>query len=113
MIRTLPELANGLNTIFPTRYSHFTSKTALPYICYIDTGYENLAADNTVIIEGTFVDIEFYSEDKDLTGESKIKTLLNLNELPYTQSPTIYIEAEGFFQSIFSIKLLNKPMEVI
>lgn len=113
MIRTLAELAVGLNALYPTRYSHFTSKQQTPFICYIDTDHENMAADNVIIVEGVYVDIEFYAVNKDLKGEAKIKGFLNKNELPYTQSPTIHIESEGFFQSVFSIKLLNKPQEVI
>lgn len=104
---TLTELAQALNKIYPTRFSHFTSRQEPPFICYIDTNYENTSADNKVIVEGSYIDIELYTKTKDLAAERKIKSFLNENELPYTQSPTIWIESEGFFQCIFSIKLLN------
>lgn len=104
---TMPELAQALNKLYPTRFSHFTSKQEPPFICYIDTDYDNMVADNKVIVEGTYIDIELYTKTKDLTAERKIKSFLNENELPYTQSPTIHIESEGFFQCIFSIKLIN------
>lgn len=104
---TMPELAQALNKLYPTRFSHFTSKQEPPFICYIDTDYDNMVADNKVIVEGTYIDIELYTKTKDLTAERKIKSFLNENELPYSQSPTIHIESEGFFQCIFSIKLIN------
>lgn len=112
-IKTLEELGEGLQTLYPTRYSHFAKEQARPFITYIDTDYENFAADNIITVEGTYVDIELYVDNKDEQAEAKIKQFLNQNELPYTQSATIYIESERFFQSIFSIKLLNKPMEVL
>ena len=105
---TLSELAQGLNKLYPTRFSHFTSKQDPPFICYIDTDYDNTSADNKVIVEGAYIDIELYTKTKDLTAERKIKSFLNENELPYTQSPTIHLESEGLFQCVFSIKLLNK-----
>ena len=104
---TMGELAQALNKIYPTRYSHFTSRQEPPFICYIDTDYDNTTADNKVIVEGSYIDIELYTKTKDLAAERKIKSFLNENELPYTQSPTIWIESEGFFQCIFSIKLLT------
>lgn len=104
---TMGELAQALNKIYPTRFSHFISRQEPPFICYIDTDYDNTTADNRVIVEGSYIDIELYTKTKDLTAERKIKSFLNENELPYTQSPTIWIESEGFFQCIFSIKLLN------
>lgn len=105
---TMPELAKALNKLYPTRFSHFTSKQDPPFICYIDTDYDNFTADNKVIVEGVYVDIELYTKTKDLAAERKIKSFLNENELPYGQSPTIPLESEGLFQCIFTIKLLNK-----
>ncbi|MFJ7950776.1 hypothetical protein ACIQZG_04510 [Lysinibacillus sp. NPDC096418] len=104
---TLPELAQALNKLYPTRFSHFISKQEPPFICYIDTDYDNVSADNEVIVEGVYIDIELYTKTKDLTAERKIKDFLNTNKLPYGQSPTIFIESEGLFQCIFSITLIN------
>lgn len=112
-IRTLEELGAGLQTLYETRYSHFYEKQDTPFITYIETDYENVAADNKIILEGTYVDIELYDDKKNLEAERKIKSFLNANNLPYTQSETIYIESERFYQTILSIKLLNKPMEVL
>ena len=104
---TLTELAQGLNKIYPTRYSHFTSKQEPPFICYIDDGSNPLFADNKVLVEGTYIDIELYTKTKDLAAERKIKQFLNENELPYTKSPTVFIESEGIFQCVFSIEIIE------
>lgn len=104
----MPELARALNKLYPTRFSHFSSKQEPPFICYIDTDYENISADNKITVEGVYIDIELYTKTKDLIAERKIKSFLNENELPYSQSPTIFIESEGLFQCIFSVKLIQK-----
>lgn len=107
MIKTLAELAQGLNAIYPTQFSHFEKKQKPPYICYIDTGEENFYADDDALIEGTLVDIELYTINKDLKAEKKIKDFLRANKLSYTFYPSIRIESEGVFQCVFSIKLIN------
>lgn len=104
-MRTLGELAQGLNKIYPTRYSHFTKKQEPPFICYLDDGANTLVGDGKVIEEGTAIQIELYSKTKDLAAERKIKQFLNDNELPYEKGPTIWIESEGLFLCTFSIEI--------
>lgn len=105
MIKTLPQLAQALNATYPTRYSHFTTAQAPPFICYIDDGEENFHADNTILVEGTIINVELYTKNKDLAAERKVKDLFKLNEIPYEKGPTIFIESEGLFLTTFSIKL--------
>lgn len=103
---TLPELAQKLKALgYPVAYSHFTSFTTPPFICYIDDGSNNFHADNKVFAERILINIELYTKTKDLTAEKKIKDMLNENEIPYKQSPTVFIESEGVFQCTFSVTL--------
>ncbi|MDM5333434.1 hypothetical protein QUF56_09365 [Ureibacillus composti] len=102
----LQELAEKLNALYPTRYSHFTSAQEPPFICYLDDGSDNFYADNKVLVERTFVNIELYTKTKDLTAEKKIKGMLNDYKIPFQKSPTIFIESEGVFQCTFSITLI-------
>ena len=106
MTLTLPQLAQKLNAIYPTAYSHFKSTQALPFICYLVVSGDTFAADNTVLTESTYVDIELYSATKNLAAEKKIKDMLKENELPWSYDE-IYIEAEGVFKCTFSTKLIN------
>ncbi|MFL1998352.1 hypothetical protein VYF65_004152 [Lysinibacillus irui] len=103
---TLTELAQKLNSLYPTRYSHFTSAQEPPFICYLDDGSNNFYADNKVFVEGTLINIELYTKTKDFKAETKLKDLLNDNEIPYEQSPTVFIESEGVFQCVFSVTLI-------
>ena len=111
MIRTLDELANTLNELYPTRYSHFNKKQEGTFICYIDQGEENFHADNKVLAEIVEVDIELYSPNKNLQAERQIKNLLRENEVPYDVVETTYIESENLFMTTFNIELLNKYPE--
>jgi len=104
---TLSELHKALNELYPTRYSHFSKIQKLPFICYIDVGSSDFHADNSSYVEGTMIDIELYTDKKDLEAEQKIKELLKSNKLTYTVSPTVFIKTEGFFQIVFSTTLTN------
>ena len=106
-IRTLEQLAQQLNSLYPTRYSHFENHQARPFIVYLDQGEENFHADNLVHTEGILVDVELYTDTKDLAAERRIKDLFRDNEVPYSKSDTIFIQDESLYMTVFTIKLLN------
>ena len=104
---TLTELAQKLLALgYPVAYSHFKSAQAPPFICYLVVGSDTFTADDTVVSESTYIDIELYSATKNLTAEGKIKTMLKENELPWDYDET-FIKDEGVFKCTFSIQLLN------
>lgn len=104
---TLTDLAKKLNELgYPVAYSHFKSEQTLPFICYLVTEVDTFSADNRVISESTYVDIELYVDKKNPEAEQKIKTMLNNNELPYSYYE-IFIKDEEVFKCTFSTKLIN------
>ena len=103
----ITQLAQGLNAIYPTRYSHFESKQKAPFICYLDDGSNNLVADNVVVEESTAIRIELYTSKKDLEAERKIKQFLTNNEISYETDSTLFIESENLFLCVFNINLIN------
>ena len=107
MIRTLDELANKLNELYPTRYSHFNQKQDGTFIVYLDQGEENFHADNKVLTEITLVDVELYSPEKNLLAERQLKDLFRVNGITYDKLPTTYIEDEKIFLTTFTIELVN------
>lgn len=103
----LSELAQRLNALgYPVAYSHFKSAQAPPFICYLVVDSDTFSADNTVLSESTYVDIELYVTNKDLTVEKKIKDMLKENELPWSYDE-IFIKDEGVFKCTYSITLIN------
>ncbi|MFJ7736398.1 hypothetical protein ACIQ2D_08640 [Lysinibacillus sp. NPDC097287] len=104
---TLTELAQKLKALgYPVTYSHFKSVQTPPFICYLVVDGDTFTADDTVVSESTYVDIELYSSTKNLTAEGKIKAMLKENELPWDYDEQ-FIKDEGVFKCTFSIQLIN------
>lgn len=80
MISNLKNILGQLD--IPIAYSHFNTATELPYLVFYETGSDNVFADNKVYQECISVEIELYTQYKDITLESQLKTLLNDNEIP-------------------------------
>lgn len=103
---TLTELATLLEQAnIPVAYNHFKDAQTLPFICFIDTGTDNLIADNKVYHKVVNVDIELYTEDKDEQLEEVLENILNDNELPYNKGGSFFIDEENMYQTIYTIKL--------
>lgn len=104
---TLSELAQKLDALgYPVAYSHFKSSQVPPFICYLIVDGDTFSADNTVLSEITYIDIELYVANKDLVAEKKIKDMLKENKLPWGYDE-IFIQSEGVFKCTFSINLIN------
>ncbi|MEY9980395.1 hypothetical protein [Lysinibacillus sp. RC79] len=104
---TLSELAQKIKALgYPVAYSHFKSGQAPPYICYLVVDGDTFNADNTVLLEIPYVDIELYVTNKDLVAEKKIKDMLKENKLPWDYDE-IFIQSEGVFKCTFSISFID------
>jgi sulfur transfer complex TusBCD TusB component (DsrH family) len=75
-----------------------------PFIVYLVAYSSNMMADNKVHHEIKNVQIELYTDKKDLIAENKVASVLNENELPYQTTET-FIEAESLFQKIYEVRL--------
>ena len=103
---TLTELKKLLDaTGFPVAYSHFNEAKATPYICYLVTYSPNFHADNQTYKKVNSVDIELYTDIKDLQAESIVEDILDKNEIPYDSDET-FIESEKLFQKIYEVRLI-------
>lgn len=103
---TLQELLNLLDsTGFPVAYNHFNSAPSVPFIVYRLPSEDGFDADNMVYHNISDVEIEVYTNRKDLNVEATIKNLLNENELPFVTFET-FIESEKLFQKIYETRLI-------
>jgi hypothetical protein len=96
-------------TGFPVAFSHFTETEneplpKPPFICYLPTYSSNFMADNKVHIPIQNVQIELYTDKKDLDAEGKVAAALNENEMPYATTET-FIESEELYQKIYEVRL--------
>lgn len=107
----LQELVNKLKELgYPVAFSHFkvdgdNPPPPLPFITYTTPGSNNLIADNKVYHKTTEVNIELYTESKDIEAERTVEDMLDVNELPYNASQS-WIEGEGVFLKIYEIGLI-------
>jgi hypothetical protein len=108
---SLEELAAILqSTGLPVAYSHFVESEDSPlpqppFIIYLVAYTSNFAADNTVYYEIRNIQIELYTDTKDIETEHLLEGVLNSNELVY-QSTESYIESEQLFQKIYEVRLV-------
>ncbi|MFK4293750.1 hypothetical protein [Bacillus sp. RC250] len=108
---TLGELTKILEaTGYPVAYSHFTATPgnpvpATPYICFLADGSANLMADNKVYHQINDLNIELYTNKKDLVAEAKLEKVLDDHEIPYDSYGT-FIESEKMYQKIYEVRLI-------
>jgi hypothetical protein len=108
---TLTELVQILKaTGYPVAYSHFknTPENPIPnppYIVYLEAPSSNLHADNKVYKHGKNVQVELYTDKKDLVAESTLEALLDENEFSY-ETTEIWIESEKLFQKTYEMGLI-------
>lgn len=104
---TLPELKKKIDTLgLPVAYHCFAvgQVPKLPYIVYYADEDNGFYADDTVYYEGYAVTIEVYSEQKNLELESKVKKLLNDNQLPYGSYES-FLESEDMYLKAYEINI--------
>ena len=107
----LSELVSILKTTgFQVVYSHFTvtednPMPDPPYITYIFTYSSNMYADNKVYKKINNIQIELYTNKKDLQAEAKLEDLLDSNEITY-QTSELFIGSERIFQKVYEMRLI-------
>lgn len=97
-------------TGYPVAYSHFTATTnnplpTPPYITYLSAYSSNLKADNKVYHKIDNLQIELYTNKKDLAAEKKLEDLLDNNEIAYESTET-WVDSEKLFQKIYEVRLI-------
>lgn len=108
---SLEQLAYILqSTGIPVAYSHFVESEndplpQPPFITYLVAYSSNFGADNAVYYQIRNIQIELYTDTKDIETERKVEQALNDNDLFY-QTTESYIESEQLFQKIYEVRLL-------
>lgn len=110
---TLAELYQILlQTGKPVFYSHWIASTQYPtmpnppFICYWVPESPNFIADDRVYQKIDYVEIELYTDKKDLATEAVLEQLLDGNEIAYTSSED-WIDTEKLFEKIYEVELIR------
>ncbi|OEH52968.1 hypothetical protein AQ616_18870 [Oceanobacillus sp. E9] len=105
---TLGELVQILRaTGYPVAFSHFDDDDmpSVPFITYTTPEDDAFYADNKNYMKITNVNIELYTNKKDLEAERNLESLLDEHELPYVGYQT-YIETERLHQKTYEIGVI-------
>lgn len=90
----------------PFVYNHFAEgeSPSLPFICYLLPGTDNFSADGRVYLKVNQINIELYTDYKDLSVESKVETVLDSHGIFYDRLET-WIESEKMYEVLYSFEM--------
>lgn len=100
------EVVKGMleETGFEVAYRFFKTNPLFPFIVYICPYDKNFAADGKAYHSTKHIQIELYTEIKDLQAEEKVEEVLNRNEI-YFEKTENYIDSESMYQIVYEIEI--------
>ena len=102
---TLSEVDVLLKTTgLPVTYRAWPENEAppLPFVCYVEAGSNNFAADGVVYCPIKRVQVELYTKLKDPETEDKVEAALSSL---YWEKNTEYLDTEKCYQTIYEIEV--------
>ena len=104
---TIEQLAAMLQeTGIPFAYDHFAEGESPnpPFICYLQPGSDNFAADGRVYFKINEVRIELYTDKKDVSVERQVEDALD-NEGIYYNRSEVWISEERLYEVLYSFEM--------
>ena len=96
----MKKLMKIINEIgLPFAYSHFAEGESPnpPFMVYLFPKNKHFGADGVVFYKNTQIDLELYTDKKDLKLEEKIEEILDREKIYYEKSE-VWIESERFYE---------------
>ena len=103
----MDRLLSILNDIgVPYAYDHFAEGEAPdpPFLCYLLPGSDNFSADGKVYLKVSSVNIELYTDSKDLSVEQKLEAVLDTHGIFYDKTE-VWIESEKLYEVLYSFEM--------
>lgn len=93
-------------TGLPNAYHHFAEGEAPdpPYVVYLYPSANNFSADGVVYHSGNNLDIELYTDLKDIKLEKEVETVLKKHGIFFTKSE-IWIESEKLYEVLYEMEV--------
>lgn len=90
----------------PFAYDHFAEGESPdpPFICYLLPGTDNFAADGRVYLKVNEVNIELYTDTKNLTVEQQVEAVLDKYGIFYERSE-IWISSEKLYEVMYTFEM--------
>lgn len=105
---TYKQVSDMIESIgLPYAYYEFPNGTEIapPFVCFLFTDSNDLAADNTNYQKIRPLEIELYTDAKDFALENQVETALNQSGLVYSRSET-YIDTEQMNMVTYSTEIV-------
>lgn len=93
-------------TGYPIAYHHFEEgqEPELPYIVYLSPQTENVMADGKTYIKIDELNVELYTEEKDLKAERRLEDVLEVHGLSW-QKTEAYLETEKMYEVLYEMEV--------
>lgn len=100
----LMEIINEIG--LPFAYSHFAEgeSPSPPFIVYLFPKNKHFGADGVVFYKNTQIDLELYTDKKDLKLEEKIEEILDREKIYYEKSE-VWIESERLYEVLYEFTM--------
>ena len=103
----MDELISILSEIgIPYAYDHFAEGESPkpPFICYLVPASDNFSADGGVYYKVSGVNVELYTDTKDLSVEGKVEAVLDAHGIFYEKSE-VWIESEKLYEVLYAFEM--------
>ena len=89
----------------PFAYDHFAEGESPdpPFICYLLPGSDNFAADGKAYYKINEVNIELYTDTKDLSAEEQVEAVLDEHGIFYEKSET-WIDSDKLYEVLYQFE---------
>ena len=90
----------------PYAYDHFAEGEAVapPFLCYLLPRSDNFSADGKVYFKANEINIELYTDFKDLSVEQKVEAVLDEHGIFYDRSE-VWIESEKLYEVLYTFEM--------
>lgn len=93
----------------PFAYNHFAEGEAVepPFLIYLFPENNPMSADGTIYFNSYVVNLELYSDKKDIDLERKVEKILKENEIFYKKSE-VWIKEEKLYEVLYIFEMEEK-----
>lgn len=103
-LKEIVEMLRGLG--LPLAYHHFAEGESPepPFLIYLIPGSHNFSADGIVYFKVKQLDVELYTDKKDIILEEKLEAVLEGRGLFYNKTES-YIESEKLYEVLYELEV--------
>lgn len=104
---TYDDITNMLKEAgLPLAYDHFAEGESPepPFLIFLFPGSDNMFADNGVYFKISQLNMELYTDKKDLELEEKLEDILTAHEIPWEKSE-VWIDSEKMYEVLYQTEI--------